>query len=430
MMKCFVLLIFVCVLSCVWSEGLNEEFTWTRINYVWPTQSRGGFYQNSDFLFPGENPQTIEGDELPSNLDYQYENNIPMGANVWKNKLFITVPRRRLGVPSTLNYVDLNGRNRRNVPLTPYPDWKTNLFPSQNYNSTFFSVYRVAVDACDRLWFVDTGLLESPGNNSRIKPVTLYVMDLNNDQIIHSHQFPSSSISAASNFASITVDVTKNNCQNAYAYMPDLAGYGLTVYSLRNDRSWRVTHNYFYLEPHAGEFTIAGHTFQWNDGVFSVELSEIKSDGNRDMYFHSMAGHHMYRVNTRFLKNETLATRSYHGRDFEDLGNRGENSQTSSADIHQESGVMFLGLVNQNALACWNTASSLRDISIVAKNDRTMIYPCDVKVYKDKVYMLTNTMPEFLYGQLNYGEINFRIWSNTIRDAVRNTACEGRSRRY
>lgn len=94
-------------------------------------------------------------------------------------------------------------------------------------------------------------------------------------------------------------------------------GYAVIVYSLKENRSWRVTHNYFYLEPLAGELFIAGHHFQWNDGVFSVELSDIKQDGFRDMYFHSMAGTHMYRVSTRILKNQTAATRSYHGNDFE-----------------------------------------------------------------------------------------------------------------
>lgn len=92
------------------------------------------------------------------------ENNIPMGANVWKNKLFITVPRRRLGVPSTLNYVSMNSKRRQNVPLIPYPDYKTNaLYTQYSRQHRFVSIYRVAVDVCDRLWFVDTGVIEIPG---------------------------------------------------------------------------------------------------------------------------------------------------------------------------------------------------------------------------------------------------------------------------
>lgn len=89
------------------------------------------------------------------------------------------------------------------------------------------------------------------------------------------------------------------------------------MYSLKANKAWRVTHNYFYVEPLAGDLFIAGHHFQWNDGIFSVELSDLKPDGFRDMYFHAMAGTHMYKVSTKILRNETLATRSYHEHDFE-----------------------------------------------------------------------------------------------------------------
>lgn len=87
-----------------------------------------------------------------------------MGANAWRDKVFLSVPRRRVGVPSTLNFVWKNETKRHNVPLMPYPDWKTNLLSgisSSGYK--FVSVYRVAIDQCDRLWFVDTGRIDEPG---------------------------------------------------------------------------------------------------------------------------------------------------------------------------------------------------------------------------------------------------------------------------
>lgn len=88
-----------------------------------------------------------------------------MGANLWRDKLFITVPRRRLGVPSTLNYVPLGSSgSRHNVPLIPYPDYLTNAYETtQRRDHHFVSVYRVAIDVCDRMWFVDTGTVETVG---------------------------------------------------------------------------------------------------------------------------------------------------------------------------------------------------------------------------------------------------------------------------
>lgn len=102
-----------------------------------------------------------------------------MGANVWKNKLFITVPRRRLGVPSVLNYVPLNSISRHNVPLIPYPNWQINLYPSPDNNpDNFASIYRVAIDPCDRLWAVDTGILETLGKCSMVILITISIINL------------------------------------------------------------------------------------------------------------------------------------------------------------------------------------------------------------------------------------------------------------
>ncbi|XP_056633257.1 L-dopachrome tautomerase yellow-f2-like [Diorhabda sublineata] len=427
-MKTLSVCVFLLSVIYVSSTGLREEFSWDRITYQWP--SNGGVYGKRMRRYAAikvvEDPNLSSsgGNIAPQGIDYNYVTNIPMGANVWKNKLFITVPRRRLGVPSTLNYVPLDSRRRHNVPLIPYPSWERNIYPDPtNSGQNFVSVYRVAVDPCDRLWFVDTGLVEVLGNVSRIRPTTLVIMDLNTDKIIHSYELPQDNLVQSSAIASITVDVTKNTCDDAFAYIPDLGGYGLIVFSLKENRSWRLSHNYFHLEPLAGEFFISGHRFQWNDGIFSTELTLPQADGYRDLYFHAMAGTHMYRVSTRILRNQTLSTRSYHGEDFKVIGDRGPNSQTSAADIHKPSGVMFLGLVNQNALGCWNIKKPLDTISIVQKDDRKMIYPCDVKVYQDKVYLITNAMPEFLYGNLNYDEVNFRVWSNTVDDAVAGTQC-------
>ncbi|XP_071055480.1 uncharacterized protein [Onthophagus taurus] len=442
--------------SSVESAGLNEEFSWSRISYPPETQSRfwrpdsyggrrrpasrPGYGSNSDTLiFPDQpilsstrpsstttTPRTIPVPDDPLSIEYIYENNIPMGANRWKDKLFITIPRRRSGVPSTLNYVSMQSTQRENLPVIPYPDQQTNLLNVQPGQEHLVSVYRVAVDPCDRLWMVDTGIIETLGSPTSIQPQRIVIIDLNTDKIIHTYNFKDSDLTPATVLAMTVVDVTPDKCQDAYAYFPDLAGYGLIVYSLKRNDSWRVRHNYFYLEPLAGDFNIGGIPFQWNDGVFSVALSNVKPDGFRDCIFHSMAGTNLYSVSTKILRNETAATRSYHEDDFKVLGDRGPNSQTSASDLHKPTGTLFLALVNQNAVGCYNINKPFdkRNFGIVQKNDNTMIYPSDLKIYKDDLIVLTNTMPVFLYSHLNYDQINFRVWMKNVHEAVKGTVCE------
>lgn len=419
-------------------QRLKEEFTWSRISYIWPTQSRFGYgyYSpskpagpNGGFVFPdsvetGSSNNNDNNEDVPANVNYIFENNIPMGANIWNNKLFITVPRRRNGVPSSLNYVDMNNAQRHNVPLTPYPNWDVNRLDYEG-SERIVSVYRMAIDECDRAWMIDTGLIEIPGNNTRVQPAAILIVDLNTDAIIRRYVLPDNVLRPASIPAYIVVDTTSTTCDDAYAYIPDLAGYGLIVYSLKRNTAWRVNHNYFYLEPLRGEFNIGGIQFQWSDGIFSAGLSKIQDDGNRNLYFHSMAGSNLYSVSTRILKDRNLATRSYHGNDFKFLGDRGEFAQTSASALHQPTGILFFGLVNQNGLGCYNTNKPFKRENFVTlqKDSEKMIYPCDVKVAKDKIVLLTNNMPIFLYSKLDYTQTNFRIWISDVRNVAKGTTC-------
>lgn len=110
------------------------------------------------------------------------------------------------------------------------------------------------------------------------------------------------------------------------------------------------------------------------------------------------------------------------------MGDRGRYSQTSASDLHQQSGILFLGLINQNAVGCWNTKKifHLNNFDIVQKNNVTMIYPSDVKIASNNLIVLTNSMPLFIFSQLDYDKINFRVWISNVYDAVAGTSCEDR----
>lgn len=75
------------------------------------------------------------------------------------------------------------------------------------------------------------------------------------------------------------VDIKKNDCDNAFAYIPDLGAYGVVVYSFKNDKSWRVKHNFFHFDPLSGDYNVGGVNFQWTDGVFGMALGTPSNDG-------------------------------------------------------------------------------------------------------------------------------------------------------
>lgn len=86
---------------------------------------------------------------------------------------------------------------------------------------------------------------------------------------------------------------------------------------MRVNQVWSFTHNYLGNDPLRGDFDVAGVQYQWNDGIFSITLSERNADGFKTAYFHAMASTSEFEVSTAVLKNQSNAARTYHGRDFE-----------------------------------------------------------------------------------------------------------------
>lgn len=62
-------------------------------------------WKQLDFDYPNEEArrQAIE------NQEFVPENNLPLGLEVYKDRVFITVPRWKSGVPASLAYIHRNG---------------------------------------------------------------------------------------------------------------------------------------------------------------------------------------------------------------------------------------------------------------------------------------------------------------------------------
>lgn len=87
---------------------LAERFRWNRL----------------DFQFKND----AERQNALENRSYIPDNTIPFGVGVWEDKVFITIPRRNPGVPSTLNYINLSKL------LNKYESKGYSLSPRKNQN--------------------------------------------------------------------------------------------------------------------------------------------------------------------------------------------------------------------------------------------------------------------------------------------------------
>ncbi|XP_077289908.1 protein yellow-like [Arctopsyche grandis] len=390
---------------CMGMDNLRVAFEWKQL----------------DFAYPNEQMR----EEAIKNEDFIPENNIPVGLEVSGERLFVTVPRWKPGVPASLTYVPLNDTNAASPKLIPYPNWSAHRFTEGN-EPELVSPFRVRADRCDRLWVLDSGLSDLLGNVTVVSQPQLVVYDLRTDQLMRRFTIPPAQLEEESFFANIAVEDT--SCEDSYAYAADLGSPGLVVYSWRYQTSWRVKHHYFHPDPLSGDFNVTGINFQWEDALFGLGLSAPGSDGFSTLYFHPLASTNEFSVSTKILRNESLANSSFD--EFKLLGNRGPNAQSNVEFVDKSTGVLFYALVNLNAVACWKTTNKAYTIESQGRiymSNLTMVFPNDIKVDdKGNLWVLSDRLPTFMYSKLDSEDVNFRILTASVKDAIRGTACDSK----
>ncbi|XP_053668772.1 L-dopachrome tautomerase yellow-f2-like [Anopheles marshallii] len=377
----------------------------------------------------------FSADTVASGEDkYNTYGNLPMGVTHHKGFLYVTIPRRRPGIPATLNVIDM-ARNPsvKDPTLDPYPNLLVNTLRNDFTADPkrIISVYRTQVDRCDRLWFVDTGYLEYPGGAGRqVQRPALWVIDLTINRSVRRYEIPPEMVEFGYGIPNIEVDVDEEDCGRAYAYIPDYEWRRLYVYGLNESRMWRFEHNYFSFEPRYGDFNIAGQQFTWYDGIFSVAVGGrlANSTTERTVYLHAMASVSEIAVSNRVLQNETLAKlgNGAYGRAFHHLGARGPNTQSSSHAYDRKTGTLFYAEINRNSIGCWNTHRQFtpENHGIVHLDNEEMIYPADLRIDNNgDLWVISNRLPIWIYSELNRTDVNYRIWRQTASRAVAGTIC-------
>lgn len=398
---------------------LKEKFKWREVEFDWPSQEAK--------------------QEAISSGKYVASNNLPLGLERWHDKLFITVPRWKSGVAASLTYVNIS--DGLSPLLHPYPSWEANQIPTKKDsedqvsgspklledNSTIISTFRVRADECDRLWVMDTGLADILGEPMQHATPSLAVFDLFSDKLIRRHYFPESLMKEDSFFANVIIDADRGDCDNAFAYIPDLGGYQVLVYSFNEDKSWRVKHNFFHFDPLSGDYNIGGVNFQWTDGVFGMAVGKRLRDGTKPIYFHAFSSTKEFMVSNKILQNETYSQSPESYYDYKLMGDRGPNSQSSAEFYDPDTGIIFYTQVNKDGIGCWNTAKPLTQDTqgLVDSDSDALVFPNDLKVDTEgNLWVLSDRLPMFIFTSLDPAEYNYRILTSPISDIIKGTPCE------
>ncbi|KMQ98017.1 major royal jelly protein 1 [Lasius niger] len=365
---------------------LEVVYQWKYLDWVWPN-------------IPLSGKNYTLGNAFTQDVDIDRQ-----------GRVFVTSPQWLDGVPISLSLVTkAHGSGGR--LLVPYPNWSWHT----PFNcESIISVYRLAIDECNRLWVVDTGRVM----RNAICPTKILIFDLATDRLIHKYVVPDEQV-LYGKAALVTpiVDVGKT-CLDTYLYVADVDQNGLVIYDLYRDHSWRVNNtrgNAFGPDEDAMNITIAGESFDLTDGTLGMSLSPLG-------YFN----HSYYQ---KYTDTFSLTLSEFR----EPVVFQSNYKRASQAGVQATSrrGVIFFQLVQLTAIACWDIGKPFtpENVVIIAQDEETLQYVSGIKVItnragEEELWFNTNRLQKTINMSLKPTETNFRIIRGTVDDIIRGTNCE------
>ncbi|KAK9891523.1 hypothetical protein WA026_014760 [Henosepilachna vigintioctopunctata] len=385
------LLYFVCCFIPVFNivNSVNRDFQllhqWQFLNYTWPN-----YFTYKHAL---------------ENRHYIPENNAPTGMKIYGDRIFLSLPKFRPGIPVTLAYISLsNGTLKTNELLTPYPNWIS------NYNTEkckgFQSVQSMEIDKQGQMWIIDGVRINKETNC----PAKLTIIDLKkNGMIIHEYIFPNEIALTHGGFVN---DIVLDDSDGGFAYITDASSIdpGLIVYSLKKNYAWKLRDPSMFGEPEAVGFVVNGIKSNNLSPINGIALSPEGSCSEKTLFYCAQSSLKFYSINTKILKNESLCQTDQWRNNVTLVGKK----QAQSGGLMMDNkGNLFYTLLPLYGIGEWNINKPISSSKVIYRNETMMVWP-DSFAIDDNGYLhlMSTSINEFTNLSINLviDNVKFRIF--------------------
>lgn len=309
-----------------------------------------------------------------------------------------------------------------------------------DHKPRLISVYHVNVDdKCNRVFFIDTGILSFYGTetyiiqNPALVEVSLPIDGCETREFIVNRraEIPKRiSEKVPFGLMFITLDYSsKNSCDDLFIYITNIYANYLLVYDYKNNEFWAFTDHETFLPVAAESQAVFDRTLKYENplGIISIGLGYSDKFGDRTAFYITGASTAQFAVSTGILKNRRKAPRNYKKDDFRIMGYRGCGGQSVKLTVDYTYGVVFYADMNSYRIRCWNMNKPLNpdNIGVVFESEK-LLYPLQIFVdSRGYLWFNTNHFP-VIFGRspLDLKEVNSRVFRIKVSEAIRGTVCE------
>ncbi|XP_030766075.1 protein yellow-like [Sitophilus oryzae] len=347
--------------------GFGIEYQWVYLNYTWPSPAHYQWAISTKTYIP--------------------QNNAPVGIKIYRNLLFVSIPRFREGIPATLTVLDRLTASRTNPLLTPYPSWSANGISNCH---GLQSIQSMEVDTRGIMWIIDGVRI----NNLTTCPPKLVLLDLNNDgRLVHSYVFKPEISLGQGGFLN---DLVVEDVDGGYAYITDNSGIdpGIIVYSRRKNRAWKLRDGSMFAERRASNFAVADVAFNNSVPVDGIALSPKTINGERILYYCALTSFTLYSILTNVIRDEDNLNSGSWRNFVTPVGTL--TSQVDGIAIDSQAN-MYFTLLPLYGVGRWNLNDPLESTQMIHQDPRTTIWPDGFAFDQEGVlYVISNQVFRYI----------------------------------
>lgn len=316
-------------------------------------------------------------------------------------EVFVTIPRWKHGVPSTLNKV-VTGDN--NAPLLwPWPSKAMN--DPNNCDSLQF-VQSMEIDPEGVMWVVDVGRKYwVDGDADNTCPPKMVLIDVPTGEVLDRYVFPNEHAPHDGAYLNdLVIDVPRQ-----IAYISSTGNNASDLGSIVvYDRNSRTSRRFEDRSTHAEQ----GADIRIH-GVVQHELQDFPCDGialapDRDLlYYTALGGFHLYSLETEVLRDFSKSNQQVSAT----VVDYGEKPSNSDGMAFSQNGTLWFGGITTDTLYSWNPGQGPVSDATVVRTDAEELWWIDTFAWdaKGSIWMSSNRLNQWFFGSPDYSETNYRI---------------------